>query len=56
MMRTGLLFQRIIEKVMGNFQPRFLSMYNDNTTVYSLYLRKHVAALNVVFYWLKNQP
>lgn len=49
MKTAGAVFQRIMKKVVGDLQPRCVSIYINVITVYSPLLQQHLADLDAVF-------
>ena len=49
MKTAGAVFQRVMDQIMGDLQPRCVSVYIDDITVYSPSLEQHLADLDEVF-------
>ena len=54
MKTAGAVFQRVMDHILGDLQPRCVSVYINDITVYSPSMEQHINDLNEVFYRLES--
>ena len=52
MKTSGAVFQRLMDNMLGNLQPRCVVVYIDDITIFSLSRGQHLIDLGKVFNWL----
>ena len=54
MKTSGAVFQRLMDQMLGNLQPRCAMVYIDNITIFSPSIKQHLQGLQDVFERLQS--
>ena len=55
MKTSGAVFQRLMDQMLGNLQPRCAGVYIDDITIFNLSIKQHLKDLKDVFERLQNK-